>query len=166
MDNASASGADEAPFMVVPHAPDQPLAKLRVLYEAIKELLFHLRKHVWHASAFSSERQFSVLNTSDYKQVREVPLLFALLQWHAAASAFLWMHKLCGACGRLWLYLVYSTKIRKGYAVCCWKVFDLGLLEHSHTLAGGAACAAGAVAALGGPSVPASWSAEAHSHRG
>lgn len=70
LDNASASGTDESPLMVVPHAPEQPLAKLRALYEAMKELLSHLRKHVWHASAFSSERQFSVLNTSDYKQVR------------------------------------------------------------------------------------------------
>lgn len=62
--------ADEVPFMVVPHAPDQPLSKLRALKEAISELLFHLRKHVWNASALSSERQFSVLNSSDYKQVR------------------------------------------------------------------------------------------------
>ena len=78
MDNASVSGTEEAPFVVVPHAPDQPLAKLRALYEAIKELLFHLRKHVWHASAFSSERQFSVLNTSDYKQVRVLVLVSVL----------------------------------------------------------------------------------------
>jgi hypothetical protein len=71
-DNASVSVTEETQQVPVPHAPEQPLLKLRALYEAIRELLLHLRKHVWHATAFSSERQFSVLNSSDYKQVRHL----------------------------------------------------------------------------------------------
>jgi hypothetical protein len=58
----------------VPHIPEKPLQKLRQLYEAIKDLLFHLRKHVWRARDFSTERQFSALNTGDYKQVRVLHL--------------------------------------------------------------------------------------------
>lgn len=51
------------------HLPNHPLADLHELHTAIKELLLQLRQTLYTATDFSTERQFSALNTSVYTQV-------------------------------------------------------------------------------------------------
>lgn len=63
-DNASTA---EDPL--IPRLPEYPLADLRELHTAIKELLLQLRHKLYAATDFSTERQFSALNTSVYTQV-------------------------------------------------------------------------------------------------
>lgn len=52
----------------IPRLPEHPLADLRELHTAIKELLVQLRHKLYAATDFSTERQFSALNTSVYTQ--------------------------------------------------------------------------------------------------
>ena len=64
--------------------PEHPLADLRELHTAIKELLLQLRHKLYAATDFSTERQFSALNTSVYTQARSLLAAVTLPLFHTA----------------------------------------------------------------------------------